>query len=555
MTDRETSGTLPERTWEPPLATAVVVFALTAGAVSVTAVWADRLLPVAIGAVGAISGALALRALTVERYRVAAIAAAGVLFVPVGICLTLAVAVTVLVPYRATFPVATPADIAGPALEITAGVIIVVGASVAVFGASTRGDGLTRATLGEAIRILIKLQAIPVIWTGGIGILTVLSTPGTPPSLNLLATVSDGVAFGRTVLLAPPAPAPVRSNGLAAELAVGTFALCLLLAVAGLRRLVVHLPIAAVLGATTAEADRIDAQVAQAESLLTSGRRVLVLVAVVVGGADAALSASRWLQYVDAGVMMPLWNLATIGVIRQLMVWLYLSSLVVGLAVWLIRRLAQTPAEAVVIPYLPFAIGGGTVALAYVIAPSVVPRGLDLMLTYLSELGEMVRPLATGVVDFYGPGLVLTGVVGMLLVLTLALLVVMYLVIRSRVMDDTTTGSTLAAVGLLVCAGFGAVTDLPFAVTVVVAVIGLVVGNLGPHGRGLGLEVGRLATTYRAEFGRLGYLSVTGVVAAPLAIGVHRTLATGLVTALPAALPLSLALVTIVLFVLLLWRR
>lgn len=555
MSDSDKTVTLPDRTWEPPLTTAVVVFALTGGAVAVTAVWANLRLPVIIGVSGAIAAALALRALTVHRYRVAAIAVAGVLFLPVGICLALAIAVAVLVRYRVTFPVASRADVVAPTLEIAAVAIIVIGASLAVFGASTRGDGLTQATLGDAVGILSKLLLVPVVWASSVGLLTVLASPEIPPNIDVLAQISDLLELASMVLLSPSTPSVAGTNGLAAELAIGTFALCLLLGIAGLRLLLSRLPITALLTDSATDVDRIEAQVEYVTSLLSAGRVIAIAMTLLLSGIDAVLTARQWREAIGPNVMDPLWAVATSGVLRQLTIQVYLVGLVVAVLVALIQRLARTSVEGVVIPYLPVAIGGAAVPGTYVVAPSIVPRGIDRIATYLSELGEPFRELTTGVVAFYGPGMVLTAVIVCLLFLTLIFMLAVYFTVQIGLMDDTTAGSTLAAVGLLVCAGFGAVTALPFAATVVVAVVGLAVGNLGAHGRGLGLEVGRLATTYRAEFVRLGFLSVAGILTAGVAIGVHRAIVTDFVTALPATLPLTLTLITIILFVILLWSR
>jgi hypothetical protein len=272
----------------------------------------------------------------------------------------------------------------------------------------------------------------------------------------------------------------------------------------------------------------------------------------MVGLVDLALSVDRLQTQLSPATTRLVYQVVTAESLRGVLFGLTVVTLCLWLASSLVRRAARQEAT-VVTAYAPLVAGGLVVAGAYAVGPAVVRPGIGAVAARIGGFGEPFAAVATGVTAFYGAGLVVTALLAGALGMTVAIVAILLVATRIGVVGAATAGSTIAGVGLLIAAGFAAVLAVPLALVVVTTGVGLVVADLGRHGRSLGQEVGRRATTYRVELVRAGALGVVLVVAAAVTLGLARVAVRGVVTPVPAAFPLTVALGALTVLVLLLW--
>lgn len=542
------------RNWEPPRLTTALVVLVTLGAVLTLARAADLLLPAAVGLVGAGSFAGALWAVGRDRYRVVATVVGSVLFVPVGLALAGALAATVLVQYPTVFPAATPAGIVAPTLRIAATTALVGCCFLAVLGAGAQGRPLETGTVHRAVAVTGKLAAVPLAAGLGGAALAVLASPEVPPTFDPLTLVAEGFDVLSMALLSPSDPAGAEGTDvLAGEFALFTFVLLVTLGVAAVRSVIRSLPLTEL--ATGPDEERIRRTVARIDRVLSVVTLVGALAVPLLGVADAVLSRDAVAELAGPAATDLAYAVATSGPLRALAVGLVVLAVVVRVAVAALRRVAQGTTGEAFLPLVPWFVGLAAVPAAYAVAGPALAAAIPAVAERLSGFEEVFRSLATGVVEFYGPGIVVTLLVGVAFVATALVAAEVYLLLRTGLLASATAGSTLAGAGLVGAAAFGAAADLPLLLVVGVTGAGLAVADLGRHARSLGREVGRAGTTYRVELVRGGTAAVVVTLAAAAALAASRVALGGVVTALPAAFPLTLTLGCAGTLVLLLWAR
>ncbi|MFC7176203.1 hypothetical protein [Halosegnis marinus] len=546
----------PSRNWEPPRLTTALVALVAVAAVAVLAAAADLLAPAAVGVVGAASFAGALWAVGRERYRVVGALVGSVLFVPVGLCLAGALAATVLVQYATAFPAPTPADIVTPTLRIAATTALVGCGFLAVLGACAQGRPLETGNVRRSVGVTGKLAAVPLAVGLGGAALAVLASPEVQPTFDPFTLVAAGLDAAATVLLSPPDPVAATEGvgRLAGEVALATFALVATLAVAAARSIVRSLPITEL--AAGPETERLRATVDRVERLL--GQVLLGAVFALfplVAVADIALSRRALADLAGPATTDLAYAAALSGPLRALAVGLVALAVVVRLVVAGLRRVVRGRSGEAFLPAVPWLVGLGAVPVASAVAGPALDAAIPAVATRLSGFEDVFTELATGVVAFYGPGIVATLLVGVAFVATATVATGVYFLLRTGLLASATAGSTLAGAGVVGAAAFGAAVDLPLALVVGATGAGLAVADLGRHARTLGREVGRAGTTYPVELVRGGAAAVVAVLAAGAALAASRVALGGVVTALPAAMPLTLTLGCAGTLVLLLWAR
>ena len=550
-TDGPVSDAPPDSIWEPTRLSRALVGVLTLATASMLVVGTGLVVPAAVGLVGAgcLAGALWLTAQT--RYDTATTLLATVVYVPVGVGLVGAVVTTVLLQYGTYFPAPTSGDVPGSTLRIAATVGVVLGATGAVLGAGAQGRAFERATLRTAARLTTRLAGVPVVLAGGIGVFRLLSSPVVPPTVDLLQLLTAGFDTLGRGLLRPPAPQAATDTlgRVLGEVAIATFVLLAVAMVVGLRRALRALPIVELAGDRT---DVVREWVTQLDSLLSTARLGGLFLLPMVGLVDVGLSVNRLQTQLSPATTRLVYQVVTAESLRGVFFGVTVVTLCLWLASTLVRRAAQQEAAAVA-AYAPLVAGGLVVAGAYAVGPVIVRPGIGAVAARIGGFGEPFTAVATRVTAFYGAGLVVSALLAGALSMTTVIVVGLLVATRLGVVGAATAGSTIAGVGLLMAAGFAAVLPVPLALVVIAAGMGLVVADLGRHGRLLGQEVGRRATTYRVELVRAGALGVVLVVATISTLGLAQVALGGVVTPVPAVFPLTVALGALAMFAVLLW--
>jgi hypothetical protein len=278
----------------------------------------------------------------------------------------------------------------------------------------------------------------------------------------------------------------------------------------------------------------------------------LVAVAVLATGAEAALGPMA-LRAALGGAGGPLSALVAAPPLRALLVgFLVLATLVVG-AVGLLRRTVRGSTSDLFVGYVPFAVGTGVVVLAFTLEGAVLPTAIPAVAANLGGFGEQFARLATGVVAFYGGGVVLSALFGVASLLAVGVVSLLWVVLRLGLVAERSAGPTLAAVGLLAATGFGTAVGHGPALAIGGVAAALLVRDLGTYGTTLGRELGRAAPTRRTELVHAVGAGLVAAVGVGVATAAARTAGvTALALPVPVAGPLLAAVIALVLLVLVL---
>ena len=548
---------LPDRVWEPPrLARALVgVVTLAAVVFLLGRLGVRQVVPTAV--VGAACGAAGLWLLARDRYRPAAVALGTLLFVPVGAAVGATVLQTALAETNSLLATRTLEQLTLAAVRLVLALLVVAACTVALFGSFATGRTLEPENVSHGFWTVAKLAIPATAYVLVVGGVAVLSSPAVPPTVDLVRLLGTGVDALATILLSPPSPAVVATGveGLAAEVAVATFAVLALGGLFGVRSLLARLPVAELLAtADGVDDDRASELVATVVSTLSTVGLLALIPVALVAIADFVVSPAVVVSTLGPTPARFLFDVASTSLLRWLAVGAMVGAVATALLLaqlrWLIR---QSTAETVV-PLLPWLAGIGALAATVVAAPGLVPSLIARIAGRLGQFSGQFEQLAGGIVSFYGPGTLLATLFVATLLVTLTLLAGLSLLLRLGLLTRAQPGAALAGAGLFVAAGLAAGRSTSLGVVAVVVAAALLASDLGRDGRTLGTELGRYADTTGVQTVRAGFLTVTGVGALAAALAVRRFALDGFVTNLPAALPLVGAVGCCVALVLVLWR-
>lgn len=535
----------PASNWGPTRASSALVLLLVGAAVVGFVASVGLAGPTALAVLGGALLALALWAVGRERFRFPATVLANLALVPVGGCLLGAVAGAVLVQYGGVFPVDSPAEVVAPALRIAVEALAVGAVAVAALGAfTTVGDTVSLDTLRACHSQALRMAMPPVLAGFGLGLLAVLSSPTVGPTLDPLAALGD--VFGVAARLAL-SPEPT-------DLAIGPFLALLGLSAVGFSRLVAALP--AEEFATAREGSEVETPLAPAllrvAGLATPVGTLLLGLSLVVTSAEAVLGPPG-LRAALGGVGGLAGSLASAPPLRALLVgFLLLVAAVVG-TVDLLRRTVRESTSDLFVGYVPFAVGAGVVLLAFTLEGTVLPTAIPTVAANLGGFGDPFASLATGVVEFYGGGVVVSALFGVASLLAVGVVSLLWVVRRLGLVTERSAGPTLAAVGLLVAAGFGTAVGHGPALAIGGVAAALLVRDVGTYGTTLGRELGRAAPTRRTELVHAVGAGLVAVLGVGVATAAARTAGvTALALPVPVGGPLLAAAVALVLLVLIL---
>lgn len=466
-----------------------------------------------LGVIGALALAGALLALDRGRFEPVAVAI-GALVVPfLGTMLVVSVGDTLADQFQGTQPIGS--------------VMIVTGATVAVFGAATTARGVLRR---ETVVRTLKIGVADALVVGAAVSVLLLA--------RLSATGEAGGVTGGTVVSILLDPRPGRIH-------LAVFIGLVLLAGYGLRAAVRTLPAAQLLGHRVEPGRREQLReadyVARYMALPLAGLFGLLLVFERLPSPyrDLPGPIADLLAWVTGTVLLR-WPLVLVGVV----------SIALAAAGWLVQRAYRVAERDALVGVTPYAVGGGLVLVATAFEGQIV-RALrrELAIRVPPEARPGFRELSGNVIEFYGADVLALAAVLLVVVVALMALALLLGVLLTDSVPETATGPAVASAGVFVVAAFTVTITgqlLPGLIGVVASVL---VWDTGEFGAGIGRELGTGATSARTELVHVGGTLLVGLGAVGVALslsGIAGRLDAGAVPVVPALL---LALLGVLLLV------
>lgn len=492
---------IDERTnWRPTTASTVLVVLVTLLTAGVLVRAIDIGGPATLGGMGAVALALAVWTAGWERHRTLGTALSSLLALPVGIGIVAATVGTVIVLAGVLFPVPSLSQLPETVVDLGSRAMVVVGASLAVFGASVAiGNALDRATAKRAAVGAVETTILPL----GVGVvlaagevLAYLEASQSAPGLG--AAVGEVLRTLTTIFFEPPA---IRPN-------VATFLLLVATALLVARRAIGALPLTEL-----ATDEAIERGVATVRRWLGKVAAVASL-GVPLGFFFDVVFPANQLRVLLTPAGFDMLTAVTTAPLPRRLAWRVILLGVATLAlVALLRRVVQTSADRIGATLAPFAVGGGVIAGTIVVAEPALSAAREWVAgTLPGEFGPRFRELSGVVVDFYGPvPLVLSGV-GLVLLIAATVAMVLWLVLFTKYLDDRTAGVSIACAGLFQTAAFAGVVGVSTTVLFGSLVAAVLVWDVGEFGTTLGEEIGHAAETRRTELVHAtGTLAIGGV--------------------------------------------
>jgi len=434
------------------------------------------------GGAGAVMLAGLLWVLASDRWRVAGAALTGIALPVVGGAVLAGAGYTFTSQVRRTVPVGS--------------VFLVLGATVAVFGAVASRDVLVRETLGDCLRA---------------GFRTTVVVGATMTLAALLRFTSHDQPFSDplAVLFDPTATVPLAS-----------FLALLGAALYGTRAAIHALPIEALLdGTITPETRRGFSTIDRLLSGIALPFAFGTLIAVLL-----ELGQSTPYAWLPTGLIEPLGIVVGSGHVRMV---LALFAGVSATALGVVRFAQSTSRRpgretlAAVAPYgSGLALSGFAIQFHESFLSTVTGR-IERQLP--ARLVVPFRELRSEALSAYGGELLALVVVTALLVLSITVITLALLSVRFGLVDSPAPGASVAAAGLFTTAVFGAVLGVSLALALIGVFASVLVWDVGEFGGTLGRELGSSARTLRTELVHGGGTLLVGSGAIVVALGIERT--------------------------------
>lgn len=503
--------------WRPTTASTALVVAVTLLTAAVLVRSIDVGLPAALGGLGAVALALAVWTAGWERHRTLGTALSSLLALPVGAGMVAATVGTVIVLVGVLFPVPSLSQLPETVIDLSARAMVVVGATVAVFGAAVAvGNVLDRATAKRTATGALETTILPLgagVVLAASEILAYLEASESGPGVG--AAVGEVLRTLTTLLFEPPA---IRPN-------LATFLLSVAAALLVARRAIGVLPL------TELAADEaVERGVATVRGWLGKLGALAALGVPVGAFADFVFPADQLRALLTPPVFDLLTAMTTAPLPRRLAWQVILVGVTTLVLVGLLRRVVQTATDRIGATLAPFAAGGAVLVATTLVAEPTLSAAREWVAgTLPGEFGPRFRELSGYVVDFYGPvPVALTGV-GLVLLLAATVATALWLVLFTKYLDDRTAGVGIASAGLFQTAAFSGVVGVPTAVLFGSLVAAVLVWDVGEFGTTLGEEIGRAAETRRTELVHATGTLAVGGVGATAAVAVSNY-ATGAIT-------------------------
>ena len=513
---RETrDGSLTAGNWRPARAGALLAALLVLVASGLLARPLGVVPETAVTAAGGAGLAVTCWLAARERYSATTTALAVVVAAPTGGLLLVGTTYVTLAQAATILPVGT--------------VFVVIGVALATFGAvSQPGEATAYRSVGAAARVVTG-ASLPLVAVAGLLVALGVKREEGIELLPALPTASPLAALSG---LEPAGEALVPPLG--SFLALTAFALVCL------RAALTRLPVEELLDDRTTADDGVLDGFHRLVGLLGHARMLFLVGVVLLGvrlGANARL-VELWTAVppVLSGLLDAL---ARSSLLRSAAVWLSLGSLGAILLAAVARRLYRMNPQA----------HAGKAAVVVGVAAVLALGWLGHEPLLASLLEQLTRVLPAGisetviwqvesVLDYYGGGTVAVGLFALWALFTAVVVFVVQLGMVFRVVPRA-AGHALAAVGLLVAAGFATTLSVAPWRGLAVVVAAVAVWDLGRFGAGLGRDVGRRGPSLPVQFVHTLAAVLVGVFTVALAMGLRSLTA---VAPLPAGTAAPVAL-------------
>ncbi|MBX0287625.1 hypothetical protein EGH22_14925 [Halomicroarcula sp. F28] len=515
----------------PPTSRAVVVgLAAVLSSLLFLQTGLGRLLPVVAATGLALAGSLWLAGW--ERWTAVGHLLASLLVVPTAVGL-LAVA-------GGAIGIAIGGGNTGPG--VAAAALVALGGLLSAFGAATAPWGVYDHDRALAAVGLAGRTMVPLTVAAGVSVAS---------GIVRLSSSGDGSGTPLGALLAPVvdllfAPTPGRTH-------IAVFCLFLAVVTIAFERAMMSLPLTELLAETTDDADLSDA-VESASRALGIASVAAVAVGLLALGIETGRGQAVIADTLPAGLYDLTVSLTGSPGVRQALWTVFVASVVVRLAVWLVQRAARSSADRLATVLAPY-VGGSLLAGGLFVVATPL---LDALLATVQSAAPApvaagVTRLVTPLVGSYGAGLVLLVAGLALLSVTSTAVGCLWLALVTHYLDERNPGVHIGAAGLFGATVFAATMGVSTWLVLAGLVGAVVVWDAGTFGRTLRREVGPAAETRRTELTHAGGTVAVGGVGVALTLVVldvsRGTLAvapgTGYVTlvvALFAAIVLAVAL-------------
>lgn len=482
-----------------------------------------------VGAGAGLAVALALWVAGWERWRPVGIFVASLLAGPVSVGVLTVSAGTVALSVQSALPFDSLAVLPTLIVTVLATLFVVVGCGAAVFGAAASTRGVLNRERTTSYATVTNRTIHPLLLVGGVLLASDLASFSGDGS-GLLGIQRDAaIALGQlTGLLFDPTPG--RSH-------IAMFCLLSALAAIGVSRAIAALPLTELAPRTSDGPDIVGAIELLVGWLARLGGLLLV-VAPVAGVIEMGIDQATVASSLPPAIYELVVGITGLSALRVGLWRLFVASLAVALAVWLLRRTVRSSADRIGTVVAPY-VGGAVLAMLVVAVAAPVLSRIRTAITETAPAGtaQLFEQFLVPVLDFFGASTVV--VLAAVVVFSTASIVGtgLWLALVTRYVTERTAGVAVAGGGLFVAttaaATLGASTPL-----VLAGVVGaIVVWDAGAFGVTLRREAGTIADTRRVALVHTGATLAIGGVGAALTVGL-TDVATGSITATAdAALP------------------
>lgn len=479
------------------------------------------LAPTLVGAAGVVCLAAGVGLAGSDRWETPGVVLASVLSVVAGLGVLVGTAGSVLVLAGAFFPVESTAAISVRSIHLLARAGVAWGVILAVLGVALGVRNVGDDSLLGYVGLAVRTGFVPFLVGAAL-------VAGTLLARSPLDPVEPAAALlGR--LLSPPA-GPTHLGSLLLLVAAATLTV---------RRAVAALPVAEFLadrGGGTVADSRVDRVLSRLD-LAAGAAGLLMGVAFLLEGAFGR----QFRGAVGPGAYRLLAAVSNASALRLALLAVIVVSAATILAVAALRLAARGSVGGFVRRVGPYAGGGVVTALALAFAGPVLTALVEGVAGRLpGPFADVFRQVTGSVVDFYGPGPLVVGLVAALAWVTAVAVLGVGVLLLMGYLTKTSVGYSLASAGLFAAAAFAGAAGVGRPLTFAGIVAALFVWDVGRYGTVLGREVGRHSPTRDVELVHAGGTLAVGAVGVLAAVALSRVLAADVVN---PSTPTAVALV------------
>jgi len=503
--------------WGPTGLSTAIVVVVTLGLAAVLAARLGQAPAALVAVIDAVCFGVTLWLAGRERWRVVALAVAGVFSLFVGGGFVLAIGYGTLTLVSDLYPVSRTGLVAPTGLQVVSTTLAIVGATLAMIGGVTAVGNVLRE---ETVEAYTELSARTLLVPGGLSVVLFVSAllsqygqrDGTGPIGAGLSIAADGVG-------AFLSPAPGETHTL-------TFTVLVAGATLLIARAIRTLPIAELTDDGHAGPSERASAARVAESVADGLRKVglAALVFLPIAGAETLAPEETVTDLLGAWLYGLLVGLTSGPLVRWLLVRLAALALVVVLVVRGLQRTARTSPDSALLALVPYVGGVGIVGLVIVGHGPVLAGAIAFVTRNLPGVFAEVFERQTGaIVEFYGPLTVALVLATGLVLLSATLALALQFVMQAGFLPREVAAPAVASTGLFVAAAFAGAAGVTPPLVIAGIVASLLVWDVGEFGVTMGREIGRTAITRGAEAVHLTATLAVGAIGALATVALSET--------------------------------